>query len=90
LSASPAKNVWVLTVKETSLDASHVALQPNYVEHFGNAGCAVAQWLRHCATNQKVAGSIPDGVIEFFSGRTMALGLTQPLTEISNRDISWR
>jgi hypothetical protein len=27
---------------------------------------AVVQWLRHCATNQKVAGSIPDGVIEFF------------------------
>jgi hypothetical protein len=27
---------------------------------------AVAQWLRYCATNQKVAGSIPDGVMEFF------------------------
>jgi hypothetical protein len=27
-------------------------------------GHAVAQWLRHCATNRKVAGSIPDGVIE--------------------------
>jgi hypothetical protein len=25
-------------------------------------GHAVAQWLRHCATNRKVAGSIPDGV----------------------------
>jgi hypothetical protein len=24
---------------------------------------AVAQWLRYCATNRKVAGSIPDGVI---------------------------
>ena len=36
--------------------------------------------LRHCATNQKVAGSIPDGVIGIFhwhnpSGRTMALGV---------------
>jgi hypothetical protein len=29
-------------------------------------GTAVAQWLRYCATNQKVAGSIPDGVMEFF------------------------
>jgi hypothetical protein len=28
-------------------------------------GTAVAQWLRYCATNQKVAGSIPDGVVEF-------------------------
>jgi hypothetical protein len=29
-------------------------------------GHAVAQWLRHCATNRKVAGSIPDGVTEIF------------------------
>jgi hypothetical protein len=29
-------------------------------------GHAVAQWLRHCATNQKIAGSIPDGVIGIF------------------------
>ena len=49
---------------------------------------AVVQ-LRHCATSRKVAGSIPDGVTEFFfhwhktSGRTMGLGLTQPPTEMS-------
>ena len=47
---------------------------------------AVAQWLRCCATNRKVAGSIPDGVT---SDRTMALGSTQPLTEMSTRSISW-
>jgi len=46
------------------------------------------------ATSRKVAGSIPDGVTGIFhwhnlSGRTMALGLTQPLTEMSTRDISW-
>jgi len=29
-------------------------------------GTAIAQWLRRCATNRKVAGSIPDGVIGFF------------------------
>jgi hypothetical protein len=29
-------------------------------------GHAVAQWLRHCATNRKVAGSIADGVTGFF------------------------
>ena len=29
-------------------------------------GTAVAQWLRHCATNQKAAGSIPAGVSGFF------------------------
>ena len=27
---------------------------------------AVAQWLRRCATNRKVAGSIPVGVIGIF------------------------
>jgi len=29
-------------------------------------GTAVAQWLRYCARNWKVAGSIPDGVIGIF------------------------
>ena len=29
-------------------------------------GTAVAQWLRCCATNRKVAGSIPAGVSGFF------------------------
>jgi hypothetical protein len=29
-------------------------------------GTAVVQWLRCCATNRKVAGSIPDGVIGIF------------------------
>ena len=51
-------------------------------------------WLRHCAIDRKVAGSIPDGVIWIIhwhnpSGRTMALGSTQPLPEISTRNISW-
>jgi hypothetical protein len=57
-------------------------------------GTAVAQCLGYCATNRKVAGSIPDGVIGIFhwrnpSDRTMALGSTQPLTEMSTRSISW-
>jgi hypothetical protein len=29
-------------------------------------GHVVAQWLRHCTTNWKVAGLIPDGVIGIF------------------------
>jgi hypothetical protein len=29
-------------------------------------GHAGAQWLRHCAANRKVAGSMPDGVIGIF------------------------
>ena len=57
-------------------------------------GHAVAQLLRHCSTSRKVAGSIPDDVISIFhlhkpSGRTMALELTQPLTEMSTRYIFW-
>ena len=50
-------------------------------------GCTRCRsWLRHCATRQKVAGSIPYGFIGIFhrhtpSGRTMVLGLTQPLTK---------
>ena len=57
-------------------------------------GAAVAQWLRCCDTNWKVAGSIPVGVIGFFidinpSDRTVALESTQPLTEMSTRSISW-
>ena len=59
-----------------------------------NWGTAVAQWLRCCATNRNVAGSIPDGVIGIFhrpnpSDRTIALGSTQPLTEMNTRSISW-
>ena len=46
------------------------------------------------ATSRKVAGSIPDGVIGIFhwhnpSGRIIALGSTQTLTEMSTRNISW-
>jgi len=29
-------------------------------------GTAVAKWLRCCATNRKVVGAIPAGVIRFF------------------------
>ena len=51
-------------------------------------------WLRQCATSRKVAGSIPDGVIGICnchkpSGRTMALRLTHPLTEMCTRTIYW-
>ena len=47
-------------------------------------------WLRHCATSRKVAGSIPDGVIGIFHwhnpfDRTVALGPTQPLADMTTR-----
>jgi hypothetical protein len=40
-----------------------VKTNESYTENLGIL--LVAQWLRHCAKNRKVAGSIPDGV--FFS-----------------------
>jgi hypothetical protein len=57
-------------------------------------GARGRSWLRHYATNRNVAGSIPDGVIGIFPwhnrfGRNMALRWTQPLTEMSTRNISW-
>jgi len=48
-------------------------------------GTAIAQWLRCCATNRKVAGSIPAGVS---ADRIVALGSTQPLTEMSTKSFS--
>jgi hypothetical protein len=49
-------------------------------------------WLRHYATSRKVAGSISDEAIGFFnwtnpSSRTMAMGSTQALTEMSTRNL---
>jgi hypothetical protein len=48
--------------------------------------------LRHYATSRKVAGSIPDEVIGFFnwtnpSGRIMATESSQPLAEMSTRNL---
>jgi hypothetical protein len=42
----------------------------SYVQHISlsillHMRTAVAQWLRFCTTNRKVAGSIPNGVIGF-------------------------
>jgi len=50
--------------------------------------------LRHYNTSQKVVGLIPDGVIRIShllnpSSRTLALGLTQPPTDMSTRNVSW-
>jgi hypothetical protein len=49
--------------------------------------------VRHCDASWKVAGSIPDCFIGIFhwhnpSGRTKALGLNQPVTEMSTTNIS--
>ena len=64
-----------------------------YCAFVGMGGTRWRSWLRHRSTSRKVAGSIPDSVIVIFhwqnpSGHTMALGLTQPLTQMSTRNIS--
>ena len=50
--------------------------------------------LRHCAQSRKIAVSIPESVIGIFdwhntSGRISSLGSSQPLREMSTRNISW-
>ena len=89
---------WVLSagqpLKKTRIFGFLGAFRKNCQKRLLASGTAVAQWLRCYATNRKVAGSIPDGVIGIFhwhnpSNRTMALGLTHPLTEMSTRRISW-
>jgi hypothetical protein len=73
---------WVITIMPNNNAYYHLLF-----------GTAVAQWLRCCAKNRKVAGAIPDDVIGIFhlynpSNRTMFLGSTQPLTEMITRRIS--
>ena len=58
----------------------------------GPSGDAVT--LERVTTSRKVMGSIPECVIGIFrwhnpSGHTIAQGLTQPLTEMGTRNISW-
>jgi hypothetical protein len=59
-----------------------------YLKKGGTRYCS---WLRHYATSRKVAGSSPDD-LDFFnlpnaSSRIMALGSTQPLTEITTSNL---
>jgi hypothetical protein len=65
LTTAEIKNGWSHTstppVCLHGSDENNFALLPLKVR-----GHAAAQWLRHCATNRKVAGSIPDGVTGFF------------------------
>jgi hypothetical protein len=66
-----------------------------FYRHYSNilactplGGTQWRSWLRHCATSRKAAGSI--GIFHWhnFSGRTLNLGLTQPLAEMSTKNIS--
>jgi hypothetical protein len=59
------------TLEHSSYYAAHIQrgaahLTKYFSKLLVKTGTAVAQWLRYCATNRKVAGSIPDGVIGIF------------------------
>ena len=76
------------------MTSTNVGLGSNLYEVLVVEGTAVAKWLRYCATNRKVADSIPDVVTGIFhwhnpSDCTMAPVSTQFLTEMSTRSISW-
>jgi len=47
---------------------------------------AVAQWLRYCATNRKVAGSIPIGVIGIFDIKSFRSHYGPGINSASNRN----
>jgi hypothetical protein len=51
-------------ITPVSLRLSFVQLEMHDLQT--ELGTAVAQWLRCCATNRKVAGSVPTGVNGFF------------------------
>jgi len=54
---------------------------------YDNEGTAVVQWLRCCATNQKVVGSISAGVSEFFIDIKSFLSHCGPgVDSVSNRN----
>jgi hypothetical protein len=81
------------TQEENGLLDSNQDLQKEKHSTLLLGGTRWRSWLRHRATSRKIAGSIPEGVIGIFhwhnpSGRNMALGSTQPLTEMSTRNIS--
>ena len=69
-----------------------------YENFYGSAGfaiftntnyekTAVAQWLRCCATNRKVAGSIPAGISGFFIAiKTFRLHYGPGVDSASNRN----
>ena len=65
-----------------------------YKAHLTSLSITQRDWLRLCAANRKVAISFPVGVIGIFHSHnpsclTMALGLTEPLTEMSMAFITW-
>ena len=88
------KHIYIPTLHRSDVCQIDSSISIYIILHMIYVETVVAQWLRCCATNWKVAGSIPDGVTGIFhwhklSDRAIALGSTQHLTEMSTRRISW-
>ena len=54
----------------------------------------MAQLVEALGYKPEIEGLVPNGISEIFhrlnpSGRTMILGSTQPLTEMSTRELPW-
>jgi hypothetical protein len=92
-SRSPRRKIGLICCPETSVNNYHTALHNIAEERTSH----VWIYFFFCCTalqTGRPAGSIHDGVIGIFhwhnpSGCTMALGSTQPLTEMSTRNICW-
>jgi hypothetical protein len=57
---------YYMSVKEKKISFSGTMFMINNIYDAYYGGTAVARCLRYCATNQKVAGSIPDGITGIF------------------------
>ena len=80
--------------REAKHPSSSAAVK-NVWSHTSNRVMRWRSSLRLCATSWEVEASVPDGVVGISHllnpcGRTVALGLTQPLIEMSTRDASWK
>jgi len=69
-------------------ESKHARVQNRYFRWCASYkwGTAVAQWLRCCATNRKVAGSIPAGVSGFFIDIILPIALWPWVDSASNRN----
>ena len=82
----------ILGLHASVLKLSFIVILGLHASALGDRGGAVGWGTALQVRRSRV--SIPDGVIGIFhwhnpSGRTMALGSTQPLTEMSTANISW-
>jgi predicted component of type VI protein secretion system len=60
------RRAWTSVVRRVKPKLKGLNAQQQQQQQNNNKGTAGEKWLRYCATNWKVAGSIPDGVTGIF------------------------